>query len=76
MLALTILKNQVNAKIKMLDITSHVYTTERATTQFSEQNYLKHRLDHTETFIRLIILLELIVPSGHQFIVSESVNTA
>lgn len=39
----------------MLDITSHVYPTERATTQFSEQNYLKHRLDHTETFIRLII---------------------
>lgn len=44
----------------MLDTTSNVYTTERATTQFSEQNSLKHTLDHTEKFIRLI------VPSGHQ----------
>lgn len=58
----------------MLDITSHVYPTERATTQLSEQNYLKHRLDHTETFIRLIIIGT--DRSKWTSIVSESVNAA
>lgn len=57
----------------MLDTTSHVYPTERATTQFSEQNYLKHRLDHTGTFIRLIIGTDR---SKWTSIVSESVNAA
>lgn len=57
----------------MFDITSHVYSTERATTQFSEQNYLKHRLDHTETFIKLIIGTD---HSKWTSIVSESVNAA
>lgn len=57
----------------MLDTTSHVYPTERATTQFSERNDLKHRLDHPEIFIRLIIGTDR---SKWTTIISESVNAA